>query len=116
MTCHVCSRSPNSRLSFYCSTCARNQLYQLRIEHAGALLEKETAGRHIGTAVASKRANADVPVNCGTSGQDENYPTRWTVQAAQSRSAQSRVRTHTILKHVEILKGNVKEGKDEIAR
>src|SRR5438046_1049021 len=110
MTCHVCSRSPNSRLPFYCTTCARNQLYQLRVEHIGVLLEKETAGRHIESAIVSKRANADVPVNCETSDksrQDGNNPTRWTIQAAQSRSAQSRVRTDAILNHVEILKEEI---------
>jgi hypothetical protein len=82
-------------------------------------LEKETAGQQIETAVVSKKANGDVPVSCRTSdksGHDENSSTSWTIEAAQSSGAQLGLRTHTILSHVEILKREIKEGKDEIVR
>jgi hypothetical protein len=82
-------------------------------------LEKETAGQQIETAFGSKRANSDVPVSCLTSGKlghDENNSTCWTIQAAESSGAQLGLRTHTVLSHVEILKREIKEGRDEIMR
>lgn len=94
-------------------------MYQLRVKHARILLEREIAGQQIETAVVGKEANVDVLVKCGASdkpGQGENNSTCWTIQAAQSRGAQSGVRAHAILRHIEILEREIRDGKDEITR
>ncbi|KAK2820027.1 hypothetical protein FQN49_007791, partial [Arthroderma sp. PD_2] len=61
MGCHVCSQPPNPRLGFHCPTCARNQLYGLRFDHARILLEKDTAGAQIEESIAKNtQENADI--------------------------------------------------------
>ncbi|KAI9894533.1 MAG: hypothetical protein M1814_001887 [Vezdaea aestivalis] len=54
MQCCVCRRSPNSRLSFKCATCARNDVYYPRLELISTLVQKE----HI-TAEVDKIINSD---------------------------------------------------------
>ncbi|KAL1960781.1 hypothetical protein VTO42DRAFT_6611 [Malbranchea cinnamomea] len=109
MTCHVCSRPPNQRLQFHCPTCARNQLYPLRVDHVQTLLEKEAVEREIEKAVA-KQVTAVEP------DQPQANPTRWAIQAAQTRSSQSAARARSIHEHIAILKKEIEQGKEEISR
>ncbi|KAI9855673.1 MAG: hypothetical protein M1824_005906 [Vezdaea acicularis] len=53
MNCDTCSRLGSSKLPFNCATCARNALYELRIENARALIERESLGHSIEKAVGS---------------------------------------------------------------
>ena len=53
MNCDTCSRLGSSKLPFNCATCARNVLYELRIENARALIERESLGHSIEKAVGS---------------------------------------------------------------
>jgi hypothetical protein len=116
MTCHVCSRQPNARLQFNCSTCARNQLYPLRHEHAKVLLDKETAGRQIESAVTKEVEDELAPV--GAREEEAGVgagPGRWAIQAAHTRRLQSEARTQSIQVHIAILKDEIKRGREEIA-
>ncbi|KAL4798147.1 UV radiation resistance protein and autophagy-related subunit 14-domain-containing protein [Aspergillus venezuelensis] len=49
MSCDICTRAQSSAL--LCSTCARSHLYELRLNNAGVLLEREYLGQQIETAV-----------------------------------------------------------------
>ncbi|KAL5333220.1 UV radiation resistance protein and autophagy-related subunit 14-domain-containing protein [Aspergillus crustosus] len=51
MSCELCTRAQNPHLRFLCPTCARNHLYQIRVDNATVLLEKECLRHHIESAV-----------------------------------------------------------------
>ncbi|GFN20236.1 hypothetical protein AtubIFM56815_011125 [Aspergillus tubingensis] len=59
MSCHTCFRAPASRTRFFCPTCARSQLYQLRVENARVLLEKQSIGEHIQARVTPETTQAE---------------------------------------------------------
>ncbi|GLA98796.1 hypothetical protein AtubIFM57143_007093 [Aspergillus tubingensis] len=59
MSCHTCFRAPASRTRFFCPTCARSQLYQLRVENARVLLEKQSIGEHIQARVNPETTQAE---------------------------------------------------------
>lgn len=105
MACHVCSRPPSERLQFNCPTCARNDLYPLRLDHVKTLLEKDASGNEIDNAVA-KEAEARSPGDA----------TRWSIQAANTRSAQSAARTQLIKDRTANLRKEIAEKKKEAAQ
>lgn len=45
--CQICHRSSSNHLPFYCPTCARNVIYNIRIQNAHALLDKEVLSREV---------------------------------------------------------------------
>lgn len=47
MQCSICSRSHSFKLPFHCPGCARYSLYDLRTEHAKALLRREASDRDV---------------------------------------------------------------------
>ncbi|PGH18504.1 hypothetical protein AJ80_04474 [Polytolypa hystricis UAMH7299] len=119
MTCHVCSRGPNSRLQFYCPTCARNQLYCLRFEHTKILLERDAAGQQIEATVTTDNAQGtdfETGTICEQPTEPQKDPYRCTTQALRTRSSQSSARTQEISTHIDILKKEIAEGKNDIAR
>ena len=107
MMCHVCSRPPSDRLQFLCATCARNQLYPLRIDQVNALLQKDASGREIDNAVGK---------NQGDEAESQSEPNRWSIQAANTRSAQSAARTQLIRERIAALRKEIAEGKKDVAR
>ena len=117
MTCQICSRQPGSRLQFNCPTCTRNQLYQLRLDTVRILLEKDALGKQIQAAVGDTNSKDGGTTSEGAaSQQDQTQSTRWAVQAAHTRQAQSTATTNAILDHTEVLKREIKKGKDEISK
>ncbi|KAK2759081.1 hypothetical protein FQN54_003180 [Arachnomyces sp. PD_36] len=114
MSCHICSRQPGSRLHFNCTTCTRNQLYQLRLDTAKILLEKDALGKKIQAAVDVK--DEGPTSGAASSQQEQKHSVRWAVQAANTREAQSAATTKAVLGHVEVLKQEIKKGKEEISK
>ena len=107
MTCDVCSRPPSERLQFHCPTCARNQLYPLRIDQVNALLEKDASGREIDSAVGKQWSDE---------AESQAEPNRWSLQAANTGSAQSAARTQLMRERIAVLRKEVAEGKKDVAR
>src|SRR6267378_4115154 len=108
MSCHVCSRAHSPRLSFYCTTCARNQLYQLRLENARLGLEKEALGRQIESAVAGERTERKgSEVEVAQDSEQKQSP--WAVQVAQTEGALSLARSKATVAHMDMLKSEIKE-------
>ena len=103
MSCQICCGPPKKRLEFCCSTCARNQLYQLRVDYAKVLLEKESAGNQIEAAVAKSE------------GGTEAHPSRWAIQAAHTRKSQSVAKTQTMRDHMAVLKEDMRKSREEAA-
>lgn len=124
MGCHVCSQPPSSRLEFYCPTCARNQLYGLRYNHARVLLDKDAAGVQIEASIArNARENAeilssdgDIPRLSKDVGGVEPEPSRLLMQTKRTAISQSTSRTEDIRSHISTLEKEIADGKKEIAR
>ncbi|PYH99548.1 hypothetical protein BO71DRAFT_394277 [Aspergillus ellipticus CBS 707.79] len=104
MSCHTCFRVPVSRQQFLCPTCARNQLYELRIENAQILLEKESISQQIEATVShNNTAQAEE-----LSGPDENVATRgngfsnqWRFQIISKKEIESSARIKLLTSRTE---------------
>jgi hypothetical protein len=79
LQCCVCSRSPDNRLAFYCQTCARTGLYDLRVRHALALVEREAVARKVENFTSRRDPQPKRPEIPSQDAKDQ----RWTFEAAQ---------------------------------
>lgn len=117
MSCHVCSRAPTSRLRYLCPTCARNQLYQLRIETARVLLEKESLEQQIDNAVSSINT-FEVSFDQSGAGssriQDEDHRV-WVMQTIANEKAKSSTRTKTLASQIETLQLEIRNKQRNIS-
>ena len=113
MQCDICQRSPSSRLPFNCTLCARNTLYQPRIQLAQSLLQKEALGKEVEQNVAgTPKPTRVIPATGGKS--SEPNPS-WIVQRAAAEQIVSEEKTQGIHDHVKTLRGEIQNTKAEIA-
>ncbi|KAJ5375324.1 hypothetical protein N7517_007330 [Penicillium concentricum] len=117
MSCSICSRAPHSRLSFHCPTCARNQLYQLRIDSTQVLLEKEALGKQIEAAVTCDSSwDQSSPHGQDLLDTDKACSPRWVLQTINTRHAVSLANRELVSHQLEALKSEVEAKKAEIAK
>ncbi|KAJ5504707.1 hypothetical protein N7463_007581 [Penicillium fimorum] len=117
MSCSICSRVPHSRLSFHCPTCARNQLYQLRIDSTQVLLEKEALGKQIEAAVTcDSSCDSSSPCEQDLLDADKACSPRWVLQTISTRHAVSLAKRELVSRQLETLKSEVETKKAEIAK
>ncbi|KAL4902490.1 UV radiation resistance protein and autophagy-related subunit 14-domain-containing protein [Aspergillus multicolor] len=102
MSCDVCSRTPAS--AFYCPTCARNQLYQLRIGNASALLDCEYLGQQIEAACQFHR-----PVY----GKAEQH---WNLQRIHNEQSRSFARIEGTRRHIKSLQSCINDLRQDISQ
>ena len=114
MSCHVCSRAPNSRLPFCCATCARSHLYQLRIEHARVLLEKESIGKQIENAVT--RGKTQDGFGESDKGAVGSNTEGWAIQINANSQTESSTKTRALRSHIEALTAEIKDKKLDISQ
>lgn len=115
MSCHVCARASHPHVPFYCPTCARNQLYQRRIDGTRGLLEKEVLGREIETAVACKNyPDESKRLGQGSSDTSSESSRRWVTQAIATKEALSESRREALARHIEDLKLEIKNKEVDI--
>ncbi|KAJ5822932.1 hypothetical protein N7447_005272 [Penicillium robsamsonii] len=117
MSCSICSRVPHSRLSFHCPTCARNELYQLRIDSTQVLLEKEVLGKQIEVAVTcDSSCDLSSPHEQDLLDTDKPCSPRWVLQTISTRHAVSLAKRELVSHQLEALKSEVEAKKAEIAK
>lgn len=115
MSCHICT-SPHSRSPLLCPTCARNRLYQLRLEITQAVLDKEALGRQIEAAVTSDQPqNGHLNVGDCSSRADHDGSRRWALQTVSSQQAGSSTRKEALSQKIEALKEEIKTRKTNIS-
>ncbi|KAE8376189.1 UV radiation resistance protein and autophagy-related subunit 14-domain-containing protein, partial [Aspergillus bertholletiae] len=117
MSCHVCSRAPTSRLKYLCPSCARNQLYQLRIENARILLEKESLEQQINNAVSSTytlEALSERPDSGHLSLKDEEH-IAWPIQTIFNEKAKSSLRIKLLESRTKGLRLEIKNQKRNVS-
>ncbi|CAG8301695.1 unnamed protein product [Penicillium salamii] len=116
MSCSICSRAPHPHLPFHCSTCARSQLYQLRVEGTRVLLEKEALGKQIETVVTQDRGQEEQSSQQQSLSTDNNLSPRWALQATNSHYAESLARRESLTLQLEYLRAESQAKKSEIAQ
>lgn len=113
MQCEICHRSVSSRLSFNCTLCARDALYQPRIELAQTLLHAEFLAKEVEKVVVDSSKKEKSRSLTGNKASDSNNT--WTVHRAASNQSILEKKTQTILSHVEALREETQKIKAEIA-
>lgn len=114
MQCDICHRPGSSRLPFYCALCARDALYHQRIQLAQTLLHRESLGKEVEqfTTTTSKLK----PSSSKASKPSESQPSPfWTIQNAAAGRVLSEEKTESTHYHVQILRGEIQNTKDDIA-
>src|SRR5436305_1641205 len=115
MECDICSRIISSNLPFHCITCARNVLYEPRLEATRVLLEKECLGRRIESAVTS-RPNGSEKLDKKSKNEDIGLSQAWSRETAKARKMDSEEKAGEIQNHIFILREEVKTARDEISQ
>lgn len=113
MQCDICHRSASTRLPFNCTICARDALYQARIQQAQVLLETESLGKDIKRRTEGVTLPKGVVHAGGAKSQDPD-PT-WIVQRAKAEQVDSRDKTNIIITHVDTLREETQTMKADIA-
>ncbi|KAI9784799.1 MAG: hypothetical protein M1839_001529 [Geoglossum umbratile] len=117
MQCDICARRHASRLPFNCATCARNVLYELRLENAGTLIDREALGRQV---EASVPLGGPTDVEKSRAGAvDQNLlrnSNRWDVEQATARKEESLERIQEIQIQANTLRKDIEDSRARIAK
>ncbi|KAJ6109748.1 UV radiation resistance protein/autophagy-related protein 14 [Penicillium sp. IBT 16267x] len=114
MSCHICT-SAHSRLPVLCPTCARNRLYQLRLEHTQVLLEKQSLGNQIEIATTHGHSLNQLPkTEPGSLETDYDSSCRWALQSILSQQAGSVFREDAVVQQINILKEEIRTKRADI--
>lgn len=117
MSCYGCSRVSNPRLPFCCATCARSNLYQLRIEHAHVLLEKESLGKQIEKAVVDTKSQGTPGTHHEeTPNPDSGGSSRWAAQVIANKQIESSQKTKALRDRIDALKTEIADKKLDISQ
>lgn len=115
MQCDICRRPATSHLPVNCSLCAREALYQPRVQLVQALLQKEKIGKEVEriTVVPSNVRENTTPK---ATRQSEPPPsTIWTIQCAAAEQVLSDEGTNSTLRHVQNLRDVIQQTRHEVA-
>lgn len=113
MQCEICHRSASNRLPFNCTFCARDALYQPRIQLAQTLLHTEALGKEVEQSVVGTSRKEELRPSAGTKASDLNHT--WTVHRAASDQLILDEKTQAVLSHVKALREETQKIKTEIA-
>ncbi|KAI9866644.1 MAG: hypothetical protein M1813_001196 [Trichoglossum hirsutum] len=117
MQCDICARKHTSKLPFYCATCGRNALYELRLENARTLVDKEALGRQV-EAFLPPNSSKDVgKPGAGTAAQrPSRISSRLDVEQATARTEESLERIQVIQNQADVLQKDIEQGRAQIAK
>ncbi|CAG8953067.1 hypothetical protein HYFRA_00003262 [Hymenoscyphus fraxineus] len=109
MQCDICFRTGGQKLPLLCATDARNKLYEARIQHAHALLEKDALDQEISSllSAATLEEQQDKPVSPAN---------RHTVASVQSEKDRVADRTQQIIAHADEFREKVEKARAEVAK
>ena len=110
--CQVCLRPATACLSFICPTCARNALYEPRLQHVQALLNKEALGREVQQALHAAQRGKEAQ-RMGNLQKQGSAPLSY--EGTTSELLKTTEQTQTVLCHVEVLRAEMKQMRADIA-
>ncbi|MCJ1387466.1 hypothetical protein MMC18_000309 [Xylographa bjoerkii] len=107
--CQVCRRPGTNALSLNCPTCARNALYEPRLQHVQSLLSKEALGREVEQALTAGTDSKRI--------QNGAHPSaRIAYDISTSQLSEVVERTNTVLSHAEVLQEQTKQVRLDLAK
>lgn len=118
MSCYICTAA-HSRLSFHCTTCARNRLYPLRLDYCQVLLENDTLSREIETAVSAvydDSGGSSRATKLGLEDASHGCSPHWVLQNISNQRAASLHRREVIRERTLALKEKVHAKKTDITK
>ncbi|KAI9785824.1 MAG: hypothetical protein M1816_008216 [Peltula sp. TS41687] len=115
MQCSICSRPHSFKLPFHCPGCARHSLYELRTEHAKALLRRETTARDVEKAVSKPWQDEK---NKGSAARNvpSNPNTRWEIEQSSSISTGIDESCRDLKAHAESLRKDIANARAEVSK
>ena len=96
-------------------TCARNVLYEPRLEATSVLLEKESLGKRIENAV-NTRSQGNEKQDKRTKNEAIGTSQAWSRETAKARKVESEVKNDEVQRHILVLREEIKTAKDEISQ
>ncbi|KAL6239419.1 hypothetical protein BDW75DRAFT_198935 [Aspergillus navahoensis] len=116
MSCDICTRTQAS--TFLCPTCARNRLYQLRIDSTSIILEREYLGQQIETAINPDSEHGKQLSEPGShkAELERNRPGFWTLQSIKNEQSRSAARIEIIANHIRSLQSRLKDKSLDISQ
>ncbi|KAK8256640.1 UV radiation resistance protein and autophagy-related subunit 14-domain-containing protein [Phyllosticta capitalensis] len=116
MECDICAKDLNPKVRVHCPTCARAALYNLRIDLATVLLEKETLGKHVEAVVSGTDDQAGQAISLGEILVDTHESSkRVAVEREYTKAAESQERVRQITEQADLLRKHLEDGKREIS-
>lgn len=100
--CQVCLKPVTSSLPFSCPTCARNTLYEPRLQHVQAILSREALGREVEQALSKSQEPRGSQTN-------EKASVTLSYERLTSELSTTVERTQTTFGHVEALRDEIKQ-------
>ena len=117
MGCTICSRHPSTSLSFFCTTCARNALYEPRLESAQLLLQKEACKKEVEQALTLRAKDDAQRSGTGNTFQriasNKGY-SRIILEDIQARELKSKDQAEKILRSVGELQEQNKRLREDV--
>lgn len=109
MQCDICFRTGGHRIPLLCATDARNKLYEARIQHAQALLDKDVLDQDISFLLSTSTVE-------GQQEKPVSPANRHTVTCVQSEKDGVADRTQQIIAHADELRNKIEEARAEVAK
>lgn len=114
MQCGICQRpASSSRLPFNCTLCARDALYQHKIQLAQTLLHRESLEKEVERNVKSPSKSKKTTSPASTRASDSNP--KWASERAAAEQTISEEKAQTVHDHIQRLREEVHNAKIEIA-
>lgn len=111
MQCDICFRIGGSKLPFLCPTDARNAAFELRVQHAQVLLEKDSLDRQVTASLSPERERPE-----GRAEDRGNSIRRYEVDSQHAGSSRAEDRTQEIIAQADKLQVNIDSARDELAK
>lgn len=115
MLCEICHRPASTRLPFHCILCARDALYNPRIQLAHILLERERLSKEVDESTASTLTPNNFIIPRSSKFIEPSPNPSWSVQRAAADQALSEEKTESILHRNQVLREEIKKANDGIA-
>ena len=103
-------------MPFNCTLCAREALYEQRIQLAQTLLQNETATQDVESHLGGKRLTAGTAIVPPTTNKSQEDHGTWALDRARAEQSSSKEKTQDILNHVEALRNATATMKAEITK
>jgi len=115
MQCDICRRPASSQLPVNCTLCARDTLYQPRVQLAQALLQKEKIGKEVEQITVVPSKSRETTTTRATKQPEPQPSITWTIRCATAEQVILDEEKKSILCHVQVLRDEIQKTRHEIA-